>query len=894
MAKSRLYRILSRIGVEIRPGEEVIASLLFLYFFFIMFPYYIIKPIRDAKYLIGPGSIELPRAYISAAIAVGIFVAFYSRLQVRVPRRVLIISSLVFFIVTCFLSQQLFFGDKEYTWMPLVFWIWANIFIVVLVTQFWILVNDVFNPREAKRLIGFVGGGGLLGGIFGALLTGVLGRKVPEYLLPIAFGILIISIFVVNSIFIWQRKKNPPVDKVKKKDQTKRTKPAKVGFLDSFNTIRKNKYLMLLAVVVILTVIVATFIDYQSKTVIDIYEDRIDRMLLIFGFFHAGLLVLPFFISIFMTSAIIRRLGIGLTLLLFPFVLLLCAGGIAVWPILPLAYAIKASDKSLSFSVNQFVRELLYIPISPELKYKAKVFIDMFLNRFAKLLGALILLILAFSFFNVKKPSVASNNVDILEKPGVVEKTEVSVKSEALEKPDVGKKSGGQRLTDESELPDIRKKIVRRVSVVSLFFILAWIFFNLKVSKEYTKTVKKKLEIKWDRADRMVAEKVDVDYTKLVFDTIESRDRSSVLYAMNVFDLIKKDKLTPEVKRLISHKSDEVKMSALGSLFESGEIGLLPEMDEIISEDVLEKEIGEIMSLDVYQEVMKSYMEKALKGETMESETAKMEVAKAIGLMGSESPLALKLEELLWDESPEVSKYALESAAKLKKKEYVPAIIQKLSNPITSEDASVALKRYGDTITGTLSDYLSDREENVELRKGAGSVLARIGTQDAGDFLTWELEEGKGEIDIEVIDALDRIRSENPDVQFRVATVETKIVQKIKEYCQLFVKHFSAKSKRKKAEKRKILPEDLNVLMMNIFKLFGLIYSREDIMRAYQNIRVGTKDSVDYAVELLDNTIRKEMKEIIVPLMEDLPLEERVKRCRGCLKDLTRSNKKNG
>ncbi|MBA7670112.1 hypothetical protein ES703_78255 [subsurface metagenome] len=858
-----------------------------------MFPYYIIKPFRDAKYLIGPGSIELPRAYFSAAIAVGIFVAIYSRLQVKIPRRILIIGSLIFFIVTCFLSQQLFFGDKEYTWMPLVFWIWANIFIVVLSTQFWILVNDVFNPREAKRLIGFFGSGGLLGGIFGALLTGVLGRKVPEYLLPIAFGILIISIFVVNSIFIWQRKKNPPVDKVKKKDQTKGAEPARVGILDSFNTIRKNKYLTLLAVVVILTVIVATFIDYQSKTVIDIYEERMDRMLLIFGFFHAGLLILPLFISIFMASAIIRRLGIGLTLLLFPFVLLLCAGGIAVWPILPLAYAIKASDKGLSFSLNQFVRELLYIPISPELKYKAKVFIDMFLNRFAKGLGALILLILAFSFFNVKKPSVASNNADVLEKPGVVEKTEVSVKSEALEKPDVGKKSGGQRLTDESELPDIRKQIVRRVSVVSLFFILAWIFFNLKVSKEYTKTVKKKLEIKWDRADRMVAEKVDVDYTKLIFDTIESRDRSSVLYAMHLFDLIKQDKLTPEVKELISHKSDEVKVSALGGLFER-EIGLLPETDEIISEEVLEKEIGEIMSLDVYQEVMKSYVERALKDESMESETTKMEVAKAIGLMESDSPLAQKLEELLWDESPEVSKYALESAAKLRKKEYVPALIQKLSSPITREDASVALKRYGDTITGTLSDYLSDREENVELRKGAGSVLARIGTQDAGDFLTWELEEGKGEIDTEVIDALDRIRSENPDVQFRVATVETIIVQKIKEYCQLFVKHFSAKSKRKKAEKRKDLPEDLNVLMMNIFKLFGLIYSREDIMRAYQNIRVGTKDSVDYAVELLDNTIRKEMREIIVPLLEDLPLEERVKRCRGCLKNLTRSNKKNG
>jgi hypothetical protein len=238
-----------------------------------------------------------------------------------------------------------------------------------------------------------------------------------------------------------------------------------------------------------------------------------------------------------------------------------------------------------------------------------------------------------------------------------------------------------------------------------------------------------------------------------------------------------------------------------------------------------------------------------------------------------------------------VSKYALESAAKLRKKEYVPALIQKLSSPVTREDASVALKKYEDTITGTLSDYLSDREENVELRSATASVLARIGNQDAGDFLTWELVEGKGEIDTELIDALDRIRSENPDVQFRVVAVEAKILQKIKKYCQLFVRHFDAKSKRKKAEKKKELPEDLNLLLMNIFKLFGLIYSREDIMRAYQNIRVGTKDSVDYAVELLDNTIRKEMREFIVPLMEDLPLEEQVKRCRSCLKNLAKSNK---
>jgi hypothetical protein len=300
------------------------------------------------------------------------------------------------------------------------------------------------------------------------------------------------------------------------------------------------------------------------------------------------------------------------------------------------------------------------------------------------------------------------------------------------------------------------------------------------------------------------------------------------------------------------------------------------------------------MSLDVYQEVMKSYVENALRDESMESETAKMEVAKAIGLMGSESPLARKLEELLWDESPEVSKYALESAAKLKKKEYVPALIQKLSNPITSEDASVALGRYGEKVIGALSDYLNDRKENIELRKGVASILASIGTQDAGDFLIWELEEGQGEINTELIDALDRIRSEKPEVLFQEDKVETQILQEIKKYCQMVVEHFGTKLKRKKAEKSKDLHEDLNISLMNIFKLFGLIYPRDDIMRAYQNMKVGTKDSVDYAIELLDNTLQKEMRDIVVPLVEDLPLEEKVKRCRGSLKNFSRSNKKNG
>jgi hypothetical protein len=712
--------------------------------------------------------------------------------------------------------------------MPLAFWIWANVLVIVLTTQFWIMVNVVFNPREAKRMIGFFTSGGILGGVFGGLLTGYLGGKIPDYLLFIATGLFLASIFVVNSIFIWQRKETITPAGSTYEDKVEKEDLSRVGFRDCFDTVRKNYYLLILAAIVTLTFAVPTFIDWQSKTIIEnIFQP--DEYTTFFGYFHAGLLVVPFFISILMTSNIIKRFGIRLTLLLYPLILLLCSLGIAAVPGIFFAIFIKGSDKSLSFSLNQSVRELLYIPISPEQKYKAKIFIDMFINRFAKGIGALIL----FIFLII--------HIDWQDR-------------------------------------------IRIVSGIAVLFILAWIFLNLKASREYTNAVKNKLKMRWDRADQVVAEAVDIDYTKLVFDLIESKDRSSVLYSLHLFDLIKQDKLTPELRKLISYKSDEIKASSLGVLFAADETTLIPDTEDTIDDEVLQKEIKEIMALDVYQEVMKGYVDKLMVDESDESEVGKMEVAKAIGLMDFQSPLIQKLEELLQEESPEISKYAVESAAKIRRREYVPAIVQKLANPLTRQDASAALEKYGLRIIGTLSDYLGDSDEDIEIRRELASVFARIGSQDAVDFLTLELEEDNEELDHDLIDSMDRIRSEQPDLFFQKEIIKTKIAREIRKYYTSLIRYFESISEVSAEGQLKILPKNLSDMMSNIFKLLGLIYPHEDIFKAYQNLRAGTRDSMAYAVELLDNTLEKEVRDVILPIVEDLPSRQRIRKFKNVLK----------
>jgi hypothetical protein len=72
----------------------------------------------------------------------------------------------------------------------------------------------------------------------------------------------------------------------------------------------------------------------------------------------------------------------------------------------------------------------------------------------------------------------------------------------------------------------------------------------------------------------------------------------------------------------------------------------------------------------------------------------------------------------------------------------------------------------------------------------------------------------------------------------------------------------------------------------NLFKLLGLYFPRVDIIKAYQNLQTGTKDSVANAVELLDNILSKEMKDVILPLIEDLTPTERQREFRMILRDL--------
>jgi HEAT repeat protein len=621
----------------------------------------------------------------------------------------------------------------------------------------------------------------------------------------------------------------------------KGVEPRQSGLLESFNAVRKNKYLVLMTIIIATTVIVSTFIDWHFSSVLeDHFVYNMAKIPAFLGLFYCCIYIVAFFLNIFFTSYSLKNLSIRLTLLFTPIALL--AGSVVVLifpPLLMPAIAIKGTDEGLGFSLQQSVREFLYIPVSSELKSKSKPFMDIFIKRFATVVASILLLLFALSL--EKKVEYLTPIHD----PGL-----------------------GQNLL-----------------WLVIGCLILWIVLSLRVPKEYVNIIRNNIKILRPRADKIVSEKLDVDYARLVFDTVESKDQSSVLYALQLFDLLEQDKLTPEIREMISQKADEEKASSLGDLFSAEGAMWFPEIADDIDQEAFITDIREIMSSENYQQLMDSYAERVIE-EGHESVIEKMELAKMIGLMDPKSQVVGKLESLINDTSVEVARYAIQSAARLKREEYIPDIIDKLSNPLIHEDAVIALKLFGRQALNIFQKDLQDRSKALSVKQDVVKVLGQIGTNEAASILFSQLESGIEELDTSIIDALDRIRAEKTNIHFSPKSVQRNAFSVIKKYCQDTLDLMSLQSDEQDSAEGQRLQKRQAKKFAQIFKLLGLLYPHDDIVKAFQNIQTGTKDSVAYAIELLDNILSKQIKNIVLPLIEDLPPSERRRELQKILKNL--------
>src|SRR4029450_2434298 len=132
-------------------------------------PYTAFKPVTRSQFNKDLGADNLPFVQFAFGLLVGFIMQGYAAIVGRMPRRwalPMTLGGLVALLVVFWLWFQT--GSQ---WASTGFYFFGLILGILVISQFWTLANEVYDPRQAKRLFGFIGGGGSLGGIAGSSLS---------------------------------------------------------------------------------------------------------------------------------------------------------------------------------------------------------------------------------------------------------------------------------------------------------------------------------------------------------------------------------------------------------------------------------------------------------------------------------------------------------------------------------------------------------------------------------------------------------------------------------------------------------------------------------------------------------------------------------------------------
>ncbi len=365
--------------------------LLFLFFFFIIACFWSLKPLRSSSVVKAFGPEYYPLFKQGFIVAVPIVLALYSLASCYLSR-----PGLIYFFTSIFtvltISFWVLFKWAPSNWSKIAFFFFVDGYITVMVAIFWTYLNDTFQSEEAKKLYGIIGSGGILGGITGSAISGKASVALGPDIILLA-SMFLVSIIAVTYLLERKRKADPVLSQINSGPVCPRgDEKISTVLTEGIRLVMKGKYLIYVVAIVGIYEIVSTVIDYQFNAASSAAFEGVTQMAEFQGqvFFYAN--VAAFIIMAVFTPLIHRKFGIMTGLLFLPFALLLGTTGYFFQPILAVSAIMIAAEAAFAYSINQASKEILYVPLDRASIYKGKAFIDIFVLRAGKALGATLVL----------------------------------------------------------------------------------------------------------------------------------------------------------------------------------------------------------------------------------------------------------------------------------------------------------------------------------------------------------------------------------------------------------------------------------------------------------------------------------------------------------------------
>ncbi len=339
------------------------------------------KATRDALFLSNFSITELPKLMVLGAIASIVAVFVVSMLihrfgPVRVIAAAFSLSALLFFWEWWLIQQHPALA-------ALVVYLHVVVFGAILVSGFWSVINERFDPHTAKHSIVRIAGaatfGGILGGIIAERVTSLLDLDLMLLVLGVMHGLCVIAVAGIGA------------------DEGHAVDLKEASPFDGCRVIAKERYLQQLMLLVVLSALVAALLDYSLKSkVVDLYNSDKDQLIRFFATFYAVTGVLTFGVQTLAGQAVVKRLGLGGTIAAVPGTLMFGGFIAAAFPHLWTITLLRGTQIVLANSLFRFGLELLYTPLPPHRKRPTKTLIDVAGERLGDFCGGAVVMALLF------------------------------------------------------------------------------------------------------------------------------------------------------------------------------------------------------------------------------------------------------------------------------------------------------------------------------------------------------------------------------------------------------------------------------------------------------------------------------------------------------------------
>jgi AAA family ATP:ADP antiporter len=858
MSDSWLRRALAPVA-ELREGEARTALMMFAYSFLAMTSYNILKPITRSEFISGLGADNLPYVQLAAGLLIGVLMERYSALAKRIPRRFVIPATLGSMTVVLVAFWVLFRTAGE--WVSVAFYLLGLILGILLISQFWTLANDIYDPRQAKRIFGLIGGGSSLGGMTGAGLTAlVVSRIGTSNLLLVSSAILVLCTTMVVLIVRREKGAGRTGGGVGEEEG--------VSGQEALKLLRESKHLQIIALVIGFAAVGAGLIEQQLNMAAQAFKGReaTDSLTAFLAQVTLYLSAIGFLIQIGLTSRIHRRLGVGFALLVLPtslgatgIVMLLNA---ALWA----PAMARILDTSLRYTLDKTTREVLFLPLPLEVKYRAKPFVDVSVDRFAKGVAALLALVL------IKPWGLGFN--------------------------------------------------WQQISYASLGVTALWIFTALRARREYQAAFRRSIENRVIEAEQVRLDQADLSTIETLVEELAYPDEERVLYAIGLLESLDKRHLVTPL--LLHHESERVRVRALLALEAAR-----PELRErwgsavegMLADGSVEVRAAAVQALAAIRgersaELMRAHLGdrdprvatiaaltlagssrpddvaaaeaafQRLAGDTREAAAeGRLQAAAALGRL-CDRRFRVLLVPLMFDPNLNVAREAVRSAAQPcdASQLLLPPLVSLLRRRPLRGTVREVLAARGEGVLDVLAWFLGDAAEDIEVRRQIPATLARIPSPRSVELLVAALADPDEELRDRCLAALLALRRADEALPIARGPVEERAVAEARRYFRtLGLRHNVLREDVGGSLLDRALAERLERGVERMWRLLALLYPWRDVAVARRGLQ-GDARARARAAEYLDNLLAGPLRRWLVPLLEDLPPDEKVKKGNALLR----------